>query len=196
VLDWGDLATSWYIRERDLRGWIPDRGWSHAVAHGADLIGMLARSRHFGPLELTVLLDVAADRLLAPTRYVWRHGEDDRLAYAVMTILHRGELGPNVVEPWLARLGAGIQTPRTRGQGHIEWPTCAAHNTSAFLRALHIQLALGVQGRSDLRHDAELFGRPPAHRADLLLVVLDQIRAESPWLFQSSTGRRTVPSAQ
>ncbi|MGH3425012.1 MAG: DUF2785 domain-containing protein, partial [Nocardioidaceae bacterium] len=53
VLDWGDLATSWYIRERDLRGWIPDRGWSHAVAHGADLIGMLARSRHFGPLELT-----------------------------------------------------------------------------------------------------------------------------------------------
>ena len=197
ILGWGDLATSWYVRERDLRGWIPSKGWSHAVAHGADLLSVLARSRHFGRLELTVLLDVIADRLLTPTTYVWQHGEQDRLAYATMTILHRGILTFEVLEPWLARLGSGIRMPRTRGQeDHIEWPTATASNTSSFLRALHIQLALGVQGRSDQRHDAELFADPPNHRADLLLVVLDQIRAENPWLFQSTTGRRTVPSAK
>lgn len=195
VMSWGDLATSWYLRERDLRGWIPDRGWSHAVAHGADLLGVLARSRHFGQLELTVLLDVVGDRLLTPTAYVWRHGEHDRLAYAVMTILHRGLLPSSVLEPWLARLGAGTRMPRMRGQSNVEWPTATAHNTSAFLRALYLQLAVGVQGRTDLRHDAALFGDAPEHRVDLLLVLLDQIRAESPWLFQSSAGRRTVPSA-
>ena len=192
VLDWGDLATSWYVRELDHRGWIPEQGWAHAIAHGADLLAALARSRHFGRLELTVLLDVIADRVLTPTSYSWRHGEDDRLAYAVMTLLHRNALDPGIVEPWLARLGAGLKPPRTRGHLDQEWPSPTAGNTSAFLRALHLQLALGVQGRTDLRSDAELFAQQPAHRADLLLAVLDQIRGESPWLYRPTTRAKPV----
>lgn len=192
VLDWGDLATSWYVRELDHRGWIPELGWAHAIAHGADLLAALARSRHFGRLELTVLLDVIADRVLTPTAYVWRHGEDDRLAYAVMTLLHRNALDPGIVEPWLARIGEELKPPRTRGHLDQEWPSPTAGNTSAFLRALHLQLALGVQGRTDLRSDAELFAQQPAHRADLLLAVLDQIRGESPWLYRPTTRARPV----
>ena len=192
VLGWGDLATSWYVREQDHRGWIPEQGWAHAIAHGADLLAALARSRHFGRLELTVLLDVIADRVLTPTAYVWRHGEDDRLAYAVMTLLHRNALDTGIVEPWLARLGEGLRPPRTRGHLDAEWPSPAAGNTSAFLRALHLQLALGVQGRADLRSDDELFAEQPAHRADLLLAVLDQIRGESPWLYRPTSRARPV----
>lgn len=192
VLHWGDLATSWYVREQDHRGWIPELGWAHAIAHGADVLAALARSRHFGRLELTVLLDVIADRVLTPTSYVWRHGEDDRLAYAVMTLLHRNALDPVLVEPWLARLGEGIKHPRTRGHVDAEWPSPTARNTSALLRALHVQLALGVQGRADLRADAELFAERPAHRTDLLLAVLEQIRAESPWLYRPTTRARPI----
>lgn len=187
VLEWGDHATAWYVREQDHRGWIPEQGWANAIAHGADLLAALARSRHFGRLELTVLLDVIADRVLTPTAYIWRHGEEDRLAYAVMTLLHRNALDPGIVEPWLARLGDGIKPPRTRGHLEAEWPPPAVRNTSSFLRALHLQLALGVQGRDDLKADAELFAEQPAHRADLLLAVLDQIRAEQPWLYRATT---------
>lgn len=193
VLDWGDRATAWYVRELDHRGWIPEQGWGNAIAHGADLLAALARSRHFGRLELTVLLDVIADRVLTPTAYIWRHGEDDRLAYAVMTLLHRDALDPSIVEPWLVRLGAGIKPPRTRGHLEAEWPSPGVRNASSFLRALHLQLALGVQGRDDLRADAELFAEQPAHRADLLLAVLDQIRAESPWLYRPTTRARPLP---
>ena len=39
------IAT-WYLRERDLRGCVPGKGWAHTVAHGADAIGVLARSPH------------------------------------------------------------------------------------------------------------------------------------------------------
>src|SRR5690349_18200109 len=177
VLDWGDSATSWYIREQDHRGWIPEQGWAHAIAHGADLLAALARSRHFGRLELTVLLDVIADRVLTPTSYIWRHGEDDRLAFAVMALLHLNELDTSLVEPWLKRLGEGIKPPRTRGP-LSEWPSAEAANTSRLLRSLLLQLALGVQGRPGLHRDEQLFAAQPAHRADLILVVLDQIRAE------------------
>lgn len=190
VLVWGDHATAWYTREQDHRGWIPEQGWANAIAHGADLLAALARSRHFGRLELTVLLDVIADRVLTPTAYIWRHGEEDRLAYAVMTLLHRNALDPSIVEPWLARLGDGIRPPRTRGHLEAEWPPPSVRNTSSFLRALHLQLALGVQGRDDLRSDDELFDEQPAHRADLLLAVLDQIRAEQPWLYRATTRAR------
>lgn len=192
VLAWGDRATTWFVRENDQRGWIPELGWAHTMAHGADLLASLARSRHFGPLELTVLLDVIADRVLARTPYVWRHGEDDRLAYAVMTLLHRNALGTKVIEPWLARLGEGVRPPRTRGHLQDEWPSPAASNTSKLLRALHLQLALGVQGRTDLRGDEHLFAEQPSHRADLLLAVLDQIRSESPWLYRPTSRLRAV----
>lgn len=191
VLDWGDRATSWYVREQDHRGWIPEQGWAHAIAHGADLLAALARSRHFGRLELTVLLDVIADRVLTPTSYIWRHGEDDRLAFAVMALLHRNELDTSLVEPWLKRLGEGIKPPRTRGPLY-EWPSAEAANTSRLLRALHLQLALGVQGRPGLHRDEQLFAAKPAHRADLILVVLDQIRAESPWLYRPTSRAQPV----
>lgn len=179
VLNWGDAATHWYTSELDHRGWIPELGWAQSIAHGADLLAALAGSRHLGPDELRVLLEVVSDRVLAPTPYIWRHGEDDRLAYAVMRVLHRNAVEPDGVEKWLSRLGDGIQPPRTRGHVHTEWPSPSVRNASAFLRALHLQLALG--------------GEPahPAHRADLLLAVLDQIRAESPWLYRPTT--RTVP---
>ena len=66
VLEWGDRIATWLLRERDLRGFVPGKGWAHAVAHGADAIGALAGRPHLGRNELTVLLDVIADRLLLP----------------------------------------------------------------------------------------------------------------------------------
>jgi hypothetical protein len=188
VLRWGDRATSWYVRERDLRGYVQGRGWVHAVAHGADLIGQLARSRHLSSLEQTALLDVVAERLLTPTAHVWRHGEDDRLAYAVMAIVHRGDVGGNVLEPWVRRIGEAIRRPATRG---AEWPTPVAVNATSFLRALHLQLALGVRAQGPL--DVHLFAEPPRDRADLLLVLLDQLRAASPWLYAHRSARSVLP---
>lgn len=185
IFRWGDRAASWLVRERDLRGYVDGRGWAHAPAHGADLIAALARSHHFGKLELTVLLDVIADRLLTPTTYRLHHGEDDRLAFAVMTVLHRNLIGIEVLEPWVERLAVGMAPPEPpNDETAPEWPTPAAGNTANFLRALHLQLALGVRGQPT-DQDAELFGKPPQARADLLLVLLRALRRSQPWLFST-----------
>lgn len=185
IFRWGDRAASWFVRERDLRGYVDGCGWAHAVAHGADLIGALARSQHFGRLELTVLLDVVADRLLTPTPYRFHHGEDDRLAFAIMAVVHRNQLGIDVLEPWIERLAAGLVPPSTSHAATApEWPTPAAGNTSAFLRALHLQLALGVHGQQT-PPDVELFTNPPKVRADLLLVLLRVLRSSQPEIFST-----------
>lgn len=183
TLRWGDRLCHWFIAEKDDRGWVADQGWANAVSHGADALAALARSRHLGRPELSIVLDFIGERLLTPTERPWHHGEDDRLASAVMVIVHREKLGLGDVEPWLSRLGAAIRLPRTRG--HLaEWPTPTAHNIAGFLRALHLQLALGVRGRDDVESDRAFFAAPPAQRADLILAILEQIRAQHPWLYQ------------
>ena len=184
MLTWGDHATTWLTRERDLRGYVPGRGWAHTVAHGADLLGQLARSFHLGVHELRVLLDVAADRLLLPTAYRLHHGEDDRLGYAVMAVLHRNLVPTGVLESWVDRLGAALVAPR----GVAEWPSPTAFNTQAFLRALHLQLATGVRPQ-DTPGDQVLFATAPSARADLILAVVDALRTAAPSVYRQPAPR-------
>ncbi len=156
VLRWGDRLMSWLVRERDLRGHVPGKGMGLAVAHGAEALAALAGSSAINRLELTVLLDVIADRLSEPTEARLTNGEDDRLAAATMTILRRDVLTMDVLDPWVARLSEAA-TPHPQGDhsvvtGNVQW----------FLRALHLQLALSPQ--------------PPSCRADLLLSLITGLK--------------------
>jgi hypothetical protein len=159
VLRWGDRIASWLVRERDLRGFVAGKGWAHAVAHGADALGALMRSPRIGRMELVVLLDVLADRLLLPTEAFFVAGEDDRLAAACLHGLRRDLVGLDVLEPWVARIAAG-SVPSGSVDEH---PFHVAGNAQSFLRSLHLQLALSPA--------------QPAVRADLLLVLIEQLRA-------------------
>jgi hypothetical protein len=162
MVRWGDRVASWFVRERDLRGFVAGKGWARAVAHGADAIGALAQSEAMGRLELTVLLDVLADRLLLPTEYFLVHGETDRLARATMRVLRRDLVGLEVLEPWLARLSNGA-SPTAMGEAD---PYFVTWNVQSYLRSLHLPLALAPN--------------PPANRSDLLLTLLDRLRESNP----------------
>ena len=160
ILEWGDRLTTWLLRERDLRGFVPGKGWAHAVAHGADTLAILARSPHLATPELTVLLDVIADRLLLPVDRLFSNGEPDRLALATVAVLHRNVVPLRVLEPWVARIAAvaGIRSAYDDRD-----PYLVGGNAEAFLRALYLQLSLGA--------------RPPQVRSDLLLVVVDALKS-------------------
>jgi hypothetical protein len=163
VLDWGDRIATWLLRERDLRGWVPGKGWAHAVAHGADALGTLAESPHLYTPELTVVLDVIADRVLLPVETLFTAGEPDRLASATMKVLRRNLVPLRVLEPWIARLAAAAGV---RGSYDDRDPFLVSGNAQAFLRALHLQVALGP--------------RPPDVRSDLLLVLVQALKATNP----------------
>jgi Protein of unknown function (DUF2785) len=164
ILRWGDRIASWYVREQDLRGFVAGHGWAHAIAHGADALGVLAESEAMGRLELTVLLDVVADRLLLPTRHHFVHGEPDRIAMATMKILRRNQISLGVLDPWVARLAHGSM-PGFEADDKGADPYFVAGNVQGYLRALHLQLALSAN--------------PPACRADLLLTVMDHLKRDN-----------------
>ena len=159
ILEWGDRLAAWLLRERDLRAFVPGKGWAHAIAHGADSLATLAGSPHLAQPELTVILDVIADRVLLPVDRLFSNGEPDRLAFATMNVLRRNVVPLRVLEPWIARLAAAAGT---RGSYEGRDPYLLGGNAEAFLRALYLQLSLGT--------------RPPQVRSDLLLVVVAALK--------------------
>lgn len=163
VLTWGDQVATWYLREKDTRGYVPTRGWAHTVAHGADAIGVLATSPHLAAAELTVLLDVLADRLLAPDTGLLTCGEPDRMAAATMKVLRRNLVDLKVLEPWINRIAA---VAGTMGSSEDRDPFLDTGNAQAFLRALYLQLSLAPD--------------PPQVRPDLILVLVEVLRRTNP----------------
>jgi hypothetical protein len=158
ILEWGDRVSGWLVRERDVRGFVPGHGWAHAIAHGADALSVLADSPHLGLNELTVVLDVLADRVLEETPAPLSCGEPDRLARATMTVLRRRLVPLRIIEPWLARVAAAATHPVPADRD----PFLTTGNPEAFLRALHLQVALAPE--------------PIDVRADLLLAIVDALR--------------------
>ena len=172
VLEWGDRLATWLLRERDLRGYVPGKGWAHGVAHGADALGTLAQSPHVAANELTVILDVIADRVLLPVDRLFSNGEPDRLAAATMGVLRRNILQLRVIEPWIARVA---DTPGAPSSHDDRAPHLNGGNAQASLRALYLQLSLGPV--------------PPEVRSDLLLVLVDALRATNPQYLQAAQPR-------
>jgi hypothetical protein len=172
ILEWGDRVVTWFLAERDTRGFVPVKGWAHAIAHGADTLGALGESPHLAGAEHAMLLDILADRLLQqPAEHPLAAGEPDRVAAAVMRILRRNTLGTDVLEPWVHRIGAA-GNPFGGPVDHDPYgPTAAAQ---AFLRALFVQLSLAPQ--------------PPTVRPDLLLVVIEALRMSNAPYLRVGTG--------
>jgi hypothetical protein len=75
-----------------------------------------------------------------------------------MTVLRRRLVPLRMIEPWLSRITAAALAPVPAGQD----PFLTTGNPEAFLRALHLQIALAPE--------------PIGVRADLLLAVMDALR--------------------
>ena len=108
VPGWLAVFADWWRSEADLRGWDARLGWLHAVAHGADALRAFGRSPRLGARDLQGLLDLVADRLLADAGYLFAHGEDDRVAYALASVLTRAELSVAQATVWLDRVHAAV----------------------------------------------------------------------------------------
>lgn len=176
LLTWADRAVAWFLAERDLRGWLYDGGWAHAVAKGADLLGALAASRYLGKDELIVLLDVIAERLIKPTDYRFTDGEGDRLALATMSLLHRDLVPADSVESWLTRLSPAWEAEHDGSAPREPW--CA--NTVSYLRSLHVQLLLGVRG-TPTQFTSSKPNAAPSVRSDVLIALQNGLRQTEPW---------------
>jgi hypothetical protein len=133
-------SLEYLAHERDLRGYVAEKGWAHSAAHTADLLAYLARSRALDGHDLTRILDAIAEKVSAPTAHVYLYKEDERLAYTVMTALRRDMIELAFLETWVDQLAADDSTPWHKAASTAAGAS-ARHNTKVFLRSLYFQLA-------------------------------------------------------
>lgn len=147
---WLEMFEAWYPNETDLRGYDPELGWLHAFAHGADLLGAFGRCEH---VSAERMLRLGAARLLAPTEYVLRDQEEDRLGYALALTLTRPELDKDASVSWLDPIAAAFEA----GEPGPVPPF--ATNTMRTLRSLYLladrsMRVLGLDAPVAVRHAA------------------------------------------
>lgn len=94
-------ACSYLRAERDVRGFDGTLGWLHSVAHTADLLKFLGRSRHLQPAGQAQLLTAVADKLDRVDVPLWA-GEDERLARALLSLVGREDFAAEAFATWVA----------------------------------------------------------------------------------------------
>jgi hypothetical protein len=155
-----DCARQYLLSERDVRAYVPGKGWANACSHTADLLKFLARCRHLEGADLTRIMDTIANKLTLDL-HIYAHDEDDRLAQVVLSVLRRDLLSLEELSAWLRRFRewklAHAPSPNDFNPAHH----ATFQNIRNFLRALYAQMQLATYLSADLE----------AFQADVLTAV-------------------------
>lgn len=125
---------SFLAQEQDLRGFVPEKGWAHAVAHAADALDELALCDEMGQADLLEMLQIIRTVICDPGQ-VYIHGEEERLGTAALSILSRAELSMQQVKEWVVSFEEPVLTVK-------ELPDAlfVRANARNFLQSLYFRL--------------------------------------------------------
>lgn len=130
-----EAAARFLETTRDHRGFDPEEGWRHAVAHGADLVLQLGLHPATTEAEARRLFAALATQV-APSGVSYVYGEPDRLARAVFFVHGRGLPDAGFWDAWFA----GVGSPAPLAAWSESFTTAAGlarrHDVVAFLRAV------------------------------------------------------------
>jgi hypothetical protein len=90
-------------KERDVRGYDERVGWIHATAHTADLLKFLSRNTKLKTTDQKWIVEGIAAKLEGAGS-VFTHGEDERLARALLSLARRPDFDPSSLQAWCQRL--------------------------------------------------------------------------------------------
>lgn len=129
-----DRAVDYLLKEKDVRGFDEEKGWAHAVAHGADLLATavehpVTNSETFYPKALD-----AVKHCVIRENGVYINEEDERLQVVIHFMLEKG-INPSLLENWIDSIWNHLQNKAEEG-----WSLSYFHlrtNVTNFLKTLY-----------------------------------------------------------
>ncbi|MEH6939251.1 DUF2785 domain-containing protein [Bacillus sp. JJ664] len=86
--------------EKDVRGYVEEKGWAHSVAHLADCLDELAKCKDLNENDVRTILELILFRAME-SQNVFDCEEDERLVTAVYSILKRNVLTSEEICKWV-----------------------------------------------------------------------------------------------
>lgn len=128
-----EALIRYYEEEQDLRGFMPEEGWAHAAAHGADALDELVLCSESDAAIREEVLAVI-QRMLYNDQHIFSDEEDERIATIVATMIDHHLLPQQSIVDWIRNLEQCGGWPRSRGQ------YVSRVNTKNFVRSLYFRL--------------------------------------------------------
>ncbi len=138
-----DKACSYLEAISDYRGFDPQVGWRHGVAHGADLAMQLTLNPALSRAQQLQLMRAIAQQV-APG-HAYHFGEPERLARPVLFIARRDELEQEDWQSWFAELA----DPAPLSNWGAVWQDADGlarrHNLRAFALEIYLNATLSEE---------------------------------------------------
>ena len=126
-------VLAYFQQEQDYRGYIENKGWAHAVAHGADALDEIALTEFVTHNELIKILELIKIKV-STKDYVFVNEEDERLVTAVISLISRGIISDFELVDWIKSFRE-LTIPKTHPEYHH-----LIINIKSFLRSLYFRM--------------------------------------------------------
>ncbi|QTD40065.1 DUF2785 domain-containing protein [Sporosarcina sp. Te-1] len=136
-----ERSATYLQQERDVRGFVEEKGWAHSIAHGADLAAVIAGHPLAEKRLIPVLLQGVSDSFWKGP--VYTDDEDERLVAVIMALVKRGYPEEVLVE-WIEQVFDRLELERTR-KGYSRSLFQARTNTLQFMKTLYFALKMNHQ---------------------------------------------------
>lgn len=95
-----DKLIGYMINEKDVRGYVEDKGWAHSAAHTADALAELVKLRCFNSSDLLEILEAIRGKVCIEY-FVYIHEECERMTTVVEKVIDRKVLSNSEIEEWI-----------------------------------------------------------------------------------------------
>lgn len=126
--------------QRDYRGFDPEFGWRHGIAHGADLMLQLALNPEINKSQTDKILAALASQIPANKGHHYIYGEPKRLALPVAYIYLRGMHSEQEWQTWLSQLTIATPFENWAAAYRSEQGLAKLFNTQNFLFSLYASI--------------------------------------------------------
>lgn len=96
-----EAGIQYLLQEKDRRGYVPEKGWAHSIAHGSDLLTNAILHPLFDIHNINRCLQAAKTCLLVEEAYI--DEEDERILNIIAALIQKG-LDDQTLVSWLENL--------------------------------------------------------------------------------------------
>ena len=129
-------CSLYLMKEKDIRGFVPEKGWAHSIAHGADLATAIIAHPAFQLRLAPNLLQGIKDSFWKGAVYV--DDEDERLVNIVAKLIQK-DFPEEVLIEWVEQVFDKLQLYLMQ-EGYTPQYFTARTNTLQFMKTLYFTL--------------------------------------------------------
>jgi len=101
-----DKCVIYLNSEKDIRGFVHEKGWAHAIAHGADLLDSCVKHPRYNPDYHEITLETISACLFHGGIFI--DDEDERLVFVIQSLIDKG-IEEEVLEKWIDNISKKLE---------------------------------------------------------------------------------------